>query len=494
MRHFRVPAAIIIGVCISIGLSTPVAAQKRVALVIGNSAYKNVVKLPNPVSDAKDMADLFRKSGFNSVETLNDVTGVQLRRAVREFTNIARDADIAIVFFAGHGIEVGGTNYLIPVDAKLSTDLDAEDEAVSLDRVVRALEPAKRLRMVILDACRDNPFVKSMQRTLATRSIGRGLAQVEPAGSDTLIAFAAKAGSTAEDGSGRHSPFTTALLKHISEPGLDVRLAFGRVRDEVMRSTSSRQEPFVYGSLGGSTVALVPLPPTPAPARVAAPQPSAPAIDDTAGIRRDFELAAQIGTKEAWDSFLALRSEGYYADLARAARAKILAGEKTQSGERGKQVIAALPTNSADMIKSLQGELKRVGCYSGEIDGRWSGASQRSLGNFNQHARTKIDTRHASLDALDAIKSRSERVCPLTCGRDQRAEGEQCVAIVCPEHQFAGDDGGCHERHKPVAKPHAAPKREVTRQHGAPRARPSRQPNCAPNTNTSQGSALIVCR
>ena len=349
IRDFRLLAAVIFCVCASIGLSAP-AAAKRVALVIGNSAYKNVVRLPNPVSDAKDMADLFRKSGFDLVETLNDVTGVQLRRAVREFTNVARDADIAIVFFAGHGIEVGGTNYLIPVDAKLSSDLDAEDEAVSLDRVVRALEPAKRLRMVILDACRDNPFVKSMQRTLTTRSVGRGLAQVEPAGSDTLIAFAAKAGSTAEDGSGRHSPFTTALLKHISEPGLDVRLAFGRVRDEVMRSTSNRQEPFVYGSLGGSTVSLMPPPPAPPPARVAAPQPlaqpPAPAVvDSNAAIRRDFELAAQIGTKEAWDSFLAMRNEGYYADLARAARAKIFAGEKAQSGERGKQIIAALPTD-----------------------------------------------------------------------------------------------------------------------------------------------------
>ena len=142
------------------------------------------------------------------------------------------------------------------------------------------------------------------------------------------------------------------------------------------------------------------------------------------------------------------------------------------------------------MIKSLQGELKRVGCYAGELDGRWSGGSQRSLGNFNRHANTKVDTRHASLDALDAVKSKSERVCPLTCGRGQRAEGEQCVAIVCPEGQIAGDDGACHERHKPAARTQAAPKREVTRRHEAPRAR---RPNCQPNTSTSQGSALIVC-
>src|SRR6476620_6329358 len=157
--------------------------------------------------------------------------------------------DVAVVFYAGHGLEVDGTNYLIPTDAKLASDIDVEDEAISLDRVLRVLEPARSLRLVILDACRDNPFVKTMKRTLASRSFGRGLAGVEPAMSNTLIAFAAKAGSTANDGEGAHSPFTTALLKHLTAPGLDLRIAFGKVRDDVFASTGARQEPHVMDRL-----------------------------------------------------------------------------------------------------------------------------------------------------------------------------------------------------------------------------------------------------
>ncbi len=181
-----------------------------------------------------------------------------MRRALREFSDLTRNADVGVVYFAGHGIEVGGNNYLIPIDAVLERDIDVDDETVSLDRVLRMVEPAKHLRLVILDACRENPFSETIKRTMAMRSIGRGLAKVEPTMTDTLIAFAAKAGSTAQDGAGPNSPFTTALLKHLAEPGLDVRIAFGRVRDEVRLNTDNEQEPFVYGSLGGSITALVP--------------------------------------------------------------------------------------------------------------------------------------------------------------------------------------------------------------------------------------------
>src|SRR5262249_20014106 len=156
-----------------------------------------------------------------------------------------------------------GTNYLVPVDALMARDVDVEDEAVPLDRFTKMLEPARRLRLVMLDACRDNPFVKNMKRTMGTRAVTSGLAKVEPTSSDTLIAFAGKAGSTASDGSGTNSPFTSALIQNIATPGLDLRIAFGRVRDEVLKATSNRQEPFVYGSLGGTTVALVPAPPAP---------------------------------------------------------------------------------------------------------------------------------------------------------------------------------------------------------------------------------------
>ena len=169
-------------------------AEKRVALVIGNGGYQNASKLTNPPNDAAAIAAMFRDAGFEVVEAKTDLGNLEFKRVVREFTAIARDSDDCCAVFAGHGIEVNGTNYLIPVDAKLATDFDVEDESLSLDRLMRALEPAKRLRLIILDACRDNPFTRNMQRTVATRAVVNGLAKVEPATSDTLIAFATKPG------------------------------------------------------------------------------------------------------------------------------------------------------------------------------------------------------------------------------------------------------------------------------------------------------------
>jgi uncharacterized caspase-like protein len=285
-------------------------AESRVALVIGNSHYAHAPTLENPANDAAAVAALLRRSGFDRVQVREDVGVVELRRSIREFSEEAKTADIAVVYFAGHGIEVDGTNFLIPVDARLASDFDVEDETLSLDRVLRTLEPAKRLRLVILDACRENPFAAKMKRSVATRAITRGLAKIEPATTDTLIAFAAKAGAVAEDGANRNSPFTAALLKHLASPGLDLRIAFGRVRDDVLTLTKGKQEPFVYGSLGGSTVSLLPAP-----------------VDPYAEDRQAFEGAAQVGTKDAWRAFLGNHVKGLYADLARTQLARLEAVE-----------------------------------------------------------------------------------------------------------------------------------------------------------------------
>lgn len=144
--------------------------DRRAALVIGNFEYQFVPKLVNAQNDARAIAALLREEKFE-VDEHHNVGNSELRRVVRSFFSKTRDADIAVVFFAGHGIEVDGSNYLIPVDARLRTDLDVEDEAVSLDRIMQVLEPARRLRLVILDACRDNPFVTSMKRTTTTRAV-----------------------------------------------------------------------------------------------------------------------------------------------------------------------------------------------------------------------------------------------------------------------------------------------------------------------------------
>src|SRR2546427_6845539 len=260
-------------------LAEPAFAEKRVALVLGNSAYQNVAQLPNPANDSAKIAATLKDAGFDVVDSRHDLPAAETRRALRDFADRAGDADIAVVYYAGHGIEVDGTNYLIPVDAKLERDTDVYDEAFSLDRVLLAIEPAKQLRLVILDACRDNPFAKTMKRTIASRAVGRGLAKIEPTSPNTMIAFAAKAGSTASDGDSKNSPFAAALIEHLPKPGLDLRRAFGFVRDEVLKNTGNKQEPYVYGSLGGDAVPLVP----------AKPSGAGPQADPPAAVRRDYE-------------------------------------------------------------------------------------------------------------------------------------------------------------------------------------------------------------
>ncbi len=308
----RVVSAIFLVVCAVCLFCEPAFADRRIALVIGNSAYERVPQLPNPANDATVMAEMFKKAGFDTVALKLDVKAVEMRRALRDFSEAVRDADLAIIYYAGHGLEIDGNNYLVPVDAVLERDIDAYDEAIPLDRLLAVVEPAKKLRMVILDACRDNPFSKRMKRPVASRSLQRGLVMVEPNSPNTLVAFAAKAGSTADDGDTANSPFTTALVKHLPIPGLDVRKAFGFVRDDVLKVTNNRQEPFIYGSLGGDDVALVPLP-------------AAPKIDPAATARDDFQLTSQINVVAAWDSFLAKYPNGFYSDLARAQRDKLIA-------------------------------------------------------------------------------------------------------------------------------------------------------------------------
>lgn len=315
-----------------IATAAPAAAERRVALVIGNSGYEHVARLANPTNDAEAITRTLKDAGFDVVESRRNLKNSETRRVLRDFGDKARDADIAVIYYAGHGIEVDGTNYVIPIDAALERDVDVYDEAVGLDRILVAAEPAKKLRLVILDACRDNPFSKTMKRTLGTRAIGRGFAKVEPNSPNTLIAFAAKAGSTASDGDSKNSPFTAALVKHIATPGLDLRKAFGRVRDDVLKNTSNRQEPFVYGSLGGDDVSLV-------PERVMPPP--TPATNINENIRRDYELAERLGSLEVWDSFIANYPSGFYTEAAKAQRRKLIA-EKERLDATEKAKLAAL--------------------------------------------------------------------------------------------------------------------------------------------------------
>jgi Caspase domain len=250
MSILRVAGAAVVGIVAGMQTVAAAHAETRVALVIGNGAYENVPHLTNPTNDAKLIADALHQDRFE-VTLVDDLDRDGLAKALRTFGQAADNADWAVIYYAGHGIEMGGINYLIPVDARLEKDRDVGLEAVPLDEVMSAIGGARALRLVILDACRTNPFATKIKHTEgAGRAIGRGLARVEPAQA-TLVAYSAKDGSEAEDGDGADSPYAMALAKHLTDPGVEVDRLFRRVRDDVEKVTGRNQEPFTYGSLPG---------------------------------------------------------------------------------------------------------------------------------------------------------------------------------------------------------------------------------------------------
>jgi hypothetical protein len=232
----------------------PATAGSRVALVIGNSSYENVPFLPNPINDAADLSAALKRMDF-SVRTLTNVRYDEMRKELIAFGERASGADVAVIFFAGHGIQMGGDNWLIPVDARLATDLNVSNEAIGLQSLTRAVSNTARLGLVILDACRINPFVARMTSTNMSRAVDRGFSRVEPS-DNVLVAYAARDGTTAADGSGRNSPFTRALLDNVETPGLEVGFLFRKIRDDVLKATNRQQQPFVYGSLSGEQIFL----------------------------------------------------------------------------------------------------------------------------------------------------------------------------------------------------------------------------------------------
>src|SRR5262245_26738737 len=287
------------------------------------------------------MSASLRRLGF-TVNTLTDVKFDEMRLGLIEFGRQARGAELAVIFFAGHGIQMGGENWLIPTDAQLASDLDVANEAIGLQSMVRAVSNTSKLGLVILDACRTNPFLPKMQMTNVARAVDRGLSRIEPS-DNVLVAYAARDGTTARDGSGRNSPFTASLLKNIETPGLEVRFLFANVRDEVMAATNREQQPFVYGSLSKEQICLGGCA---RPVETATPQsrPDAREANAAADMRRDYEFALQLGTADGWNAFLKQYPAGFLADLAR--------------GHLGK--IGSVHSAAAEVAKPAEAEAARV--------------------------------------------------------------------------------------------------------------------------------------
>jgi uncharacterized caspase-like protein len=227
--------------------------DRRVALVIGNSSYRFDTFLPNPRRDAKAVADALREIGFKVVKLEMDLGRDDMIKALRAFREEADKADWALIYFAGHGIEIERVNYLVPIDAKLLDDRDVKSETISYEGLLSTVNGAKALRLIVLDACRSNPFKDRMRRTLAVRtSTDRGLAPPPDPKAGTLVVYSAKDGGVAvDDVGGANSPFAQAFITEMKAAGREVRRMFDDVRDDVLDSTNQRQEPFTYGSLPG---------------------------------------------------------------------------------------------------------------------------------------------------------------------------------------------------------------------------------------------------
>lgn len=434
-------------------------ASKRVALVVGNGAYQNVSALPNPTNDADDVATALRRLNFD-VTHISDLDRNDFQNSLADFSEKSDNAEVAIFFFAGHGIEINRENYLIPIDAKLATDSKVRFEAVSLSDVSAAMEGVKGLRLVLLDACRNNPFVKEMKRSASTRSIGRGLAAPEPT-VGSLVSFAAKEGTVASDGAGRNSPYTRGLLDNLEKPGLEVNFLFRKVRDSVLEATGGKQEPFTYGSLPGKsiylkepvqTAALAPTTQAPAQQLVV----PAPAPNNQAEISYWVSIV-NLNSKELFQSYVDKYPNGQFTEIARYRIDQISGVKRTleskvdpaKTAETGQTQVASLnpaPTQPATTVeppkpavenkvlsraevRSLQSQLNRVGCSVGRADGLWGKASIRGLKNYAKHSNTSWKLQPSSA-LMASLKGHSNRVCPLVCRRGFEKKGGSCKRIV----------------------------------------------------------------
>ncbi len=367
MRRLATWTAAIALLCAAV---TSALAEKRVALVIGNAHYLKVGTLTNTLNDAGDIAAKLEQMHF-SVALLDDLGYDAMRRALREFGDKAAGADVALFYYAGHGMEVNRQNFLVPVDATLKTDRDVDFEAIPLDLVMTAVDEAKSLRLVLLDACRNNPFANTMKMTSDSRSIGRGLSRVEPA-TGTLVSFAAREGTTASDGDGRNSPYTSALLDNLDTPSLEINLLFRKVRDEVIAKTNGEQVPFTYGSLPSTQFFLAGRGPAAAPIKL--PDNTASRTDNAASVAIETAFWTSIANSrnpQSYEAYLAKYPNGNFAVLARirlqalkdAAEATDKAAQQALAEQAAQQAAAdpaAVEQTASEQAAAKAARAKRV--------------------------------------------------------------------------------------------------------------------------------------
>jgi len=312
-------------------------AETRVALVIGNSNYTAVPRLPNPEHDASAMARVLTAAHF-AVTEKHDLGEEALRATLEDFQQKADSADVALIYFAGHGLAIGGVNYVIPVDARLAHDGDVKLEAIDLDLLREIVSGARNLRLVFVDACRNNPFLAQMQYGEGgRRAISRGLARIDDARPGEVVFFSAKDGTEAEDGKFANSPFAAALERYIPQQGLELGFLIRDVSDDVFQATGRNQQPYAYASLSKEPFYFIP------PSGSGMPTQLAPAVAPVDP--RALDLAYWDSIKNSQDTsdfeaYLAQYPKGTFAGLARNRIAKLKKAENSPSSSSGDQQVA----------------------------------------------------------------------------------------------------------------------------------------------------------
>ncbi|MDG4883268.1 caspase family protein [Mesorhizobium sp. WSM4884] len=480
------------------------AGSSRVALVIGNSKYVYAPALPNPAGDARLMADVLRKAGFNVIEGV-DLDYAGMRDRLNKFTEASYDADTALIYYAGHGMQVNGKNYLIPIDAELTAPAHLKTRTIQMDELLAALPPDPAVGIVILDACRDNPLARTLAAALpkSRSTTAPGLAPIDVSGSEVgtggvLIAFATDPGAVSYDGSGANSPYTTSLARHLAEPGVEIQSALTRVRGEVTAETDGRQRPWHNASLGREVFIGPQTPPPAAPA----PQPSAtetPAVPPSSDARgweieqRVWDEASKRNTLAHYEAYLQQFPNGAFADLARLNINQLKkppitvgnapAADAKTEGDASRSATAAEPPAPAanpetdagtELTESaigldrqakidLQERLLAIGYDLDEADGDFGIKTRQAIGRWQEENRlppttylTQKQYARLKLDTNDALKNY----------RAQKASEAEAKKQESTTSQKT-------EKPQPVVR--AKPRREAANPRPAPKSKPAQR-------------------
>ncbi len=463
--------------------ATQALAERRVALVIGNAQYAHTPALPNPRNDAQDIADSLRRVGFE-VTLGYDLDQTKFARIIDDFARALEGADVGLFFYAGHGLQINEKNYLVSTEAKLESTFLVPSETIELDAIIRLMESKTGTNLIFLDACRNNPLTDNLKRNLAainrSVSVGRGLARIEPTGRDTLVAFSSAPGQEAADGRGRNSPFTASLVRHLPKPGLEVSVMLKEVTADVRRDTNNVQRPQQLSDMSKAFYFVKAEPAVVTASAATAPVAPTDPVDpvDVAF----WQSAAATNECESIRAYLRRFPNGKFVDLARiserrlcraglevavappqrpslppvtlaltpgpaAAPAALVPSAATRPAGAATNVAVAAPTGGAplpaapvvapvvapdvvDVGRKLQKELQRVGCATSglETDGTWGTTSREALRSFNERTRSIALVDRPTPEALEAVRSHKERVCPMPCEAGTELRGTSCVA------------------------------------------------------------------